>query len=192
MTEEPRTGLLSHDVLIVQQINSFMANDFDILDTTGGVLGRVVGQDSFGGLFFAGPRRFLLVQSDGTPLLAFDDVMDIGFDTFEMSWPDGRRLATLRRRPALFSTSITVTAATGTSLELVGDLGGLDYQVVSGGTVLGRVAREWAGMGAALLGHSRYAMAFAPDANAETRLLALGTAIALDLIRRKRRRRANN
>ncbi len=192
MTEEPRTGLLSHDVLIVQQINSFMANDFDILDTTGGVLGRVVGQDSFGGLFFAGPRRFLLVQSDGTPLLAFDDVMDIGFDTFEMSWPDGRRLATLRRRPALFSTSITVTAATGTSLDLVGDLGGLDYQVVSGGTVLGRVAREWAGMGAALLGHSRYAMAFAPDATAETRLLALGTAIALDLIRRKRRRRANN
>ena len=192
MTEEPRTGLLSHDVLIVQQINSFMANDFDILDTTGGVLGRVVGQDSLGGLFFAGPRRYLLVQSDGTPLLAFDDVMDIGFDTFEMSWPDGRRLATLRRRPALFSTSITVTAATGASLELVGDLGGLDYQVVSGGTVLGRVAREWAGMGAALLGHSRYAMAFAPDATAETRLLALGTAIALDLIRRKRRRRANN
>ncbi|RXW32132.1 LURP-one-related/scramblase family protein [Propioniciclava flava] len=192
MTEEPRTGLLSHDVLIVQQINSFMANDFDILDTTGGVLGRVVGQDSFGGLFFAGPRRFLLVQSDGTPLLAFDDVMDIGFDTFEMSWPDGRRLATLRRRPALFSTSITVTAATGASMELVGDLGGLDYQVVSGGTVLGRVAREWAGMGAALLGHSRYAMTFAPGATEETRLLALGTAIALDLIRRKRRRRANN
>lgn len=184
----PSDNIFTNDTIVVQQTSAVVANDFDLLDPQGTLLGRVIGQDSMGAFLFAGPRDFSVSSAEGKPLLRLVDVPDFGCDTFEVTWPDGRRLATLQKRFSLFSTAIDAVAYDGSPIELRGAFADVDYQIAAGGEVIGTVSRAWAGLGAALLGHSRYVVVLHPGTPAQTRLLALGTAIALDLIRRKRRR----
>lgn len=182
----PDAHLLNHDVVIMQQVRSFMANDFDILDHQGGVIGILSGTDSLGARIFKGPREFLLRDADTTPLLRIHDVMNFGFDTFELTTPDGLPVATVRKRLSFLRTVVSVTAGDGTELQLNGGFWDFDYQILYGPTVIAQIARQWAGVSRGLLGHSRYTVSFAPGTPPATRLLSLGTVIALDLIRMKR------
>lgn len=108
-------GLLTHDVVAMQQITTVLSNEFDILDASGGVIGRVVGTDSLGARLFTGPREFTLHEADGTPLLGIHDVPDFGLDTFALTRPDGGTVATLTKRLALFQTVVDVTPPTAPS-----------------------------------------------------------------------------
>ncbi len=49
------------------------------------------------------------------------------------------------------------------------------------------MTRDWADLGEFFLGHTRYAVVFSAGAPTGTHLTVLGTVVALDLIRRKRR-----
>ena len=88
-----------------------------------------------GAFLFAGPRDFSVSSAEGTPLLRLVDVPDFGCDTFEVTWPDGRRLATLQKRFSLFSTAIDAVAYDGSPIELRGAFADVDYQIAAGGEV---------------------------------------------------------
>lgn len=186
--QPPRAGLTGHDALVMQQVSSFMANDFQICDTAGVEVGRFAGTDSAGARFFKGPRQFALYDNDARVLLTLDDVPNFGFDTFELSAPDGRPLATIRSRFSLFRTRVSVEVSDGWELELSGNLMDYNFEIVAGGRPTATVSRQWAGMGKAFLGHSQYLLSFDPTTTAQGRLVVIGAVLALDLLRMKRQR----
>ncbi len=179
--------LLTHDVVAMQQITTVLSNEFDILDASGGVIGRVVGTDSLGARLFTGPREFTLHEADGTPLLGIHDVPDFGLDTFALTRPDGGTVATLTKRLALFQTVVDVTAADGSQLSLSGNFWDFEFSILQWAVPVATVTRDWADLGEFFLGHTRYAVVFSAGAPTGTHLTVLGTVVALDLIRRKRR-----
>lgn len=187
-TPAHQSALLSHDVLVMQQITGFMSNDFDILDSTGEqAAGHVT--TTGGGLsrLFAGSRSLDVSDADGTPLLHVEDPVGIGFDRFELSAPDGAAVAEVTSRFAMFSTRVSFSLADGTALELHGNMMGFDFEFRVGQAVAARVTREWAGLSRGFLGHSRYVLAIDPTVPAQLRLAIIGGCIVLDLIRRKKR-----
>ena len=181
-------GLLGHDMVVMQQITAFMANDFELLSADGSVIGRLAGIDSDGGRFLAGPRKFELREPDGTPLLLIDDVPDFGLDTFELTTPDGRFAATLTKELTFFRNRVSIKAADGSTLDLEGEIFDYTFELVDQGAVVATISREWAGISRSLLGHSRYVVSFDPTVATDRRLLILGAVVALDLIRMKQRR----
>lgn len=189
--DQPRaTGLLAHDTLVMQQVTSFMSNDFEILDTTGEhMIGRVV--TTGGGLsrFFAGSRSLEVLDADDTPLLHVEDPADLGMDRFELSAPDGAPLAELRSRFAIFSTKVSLVLEDGEELELYGDMFSLDYEFHRGEETLAGASRKWAGLERGVLGHSRYVLGMDPGTAPQLRLALIGGCIVLDLLRAKRARR---
>lgn len=191
-TQPPRGGLLTHDVVVMQQITSFLANDFDILDTDGAVIGRFSGQDSVGKRFFTGPREFTLFDGDGTPLLDVHDVPNFGFDTFELTAPGGAPVATVKKKLSFIRRVIDVTAGDGTRLELRGGFWDFNYEILGGGSPVAQVSRQWAGMAHGFFGRSRYAVSLSPALGPHNRLMILGTVVALDLIRMKDERNSSS
>lgn len=171
----------------MQQTTGFMSNDFEILDGTGEqVAGHVTTTGSGLARWFTGSRSLDVSDADGTPLLHVDDPPGIGFDRFELSFPDGTALATLTGKFSVFSTRVGMTMADGAELELSGDPIGLDFRFEMQGAVAAQVGREWAGLSRAFLGHSRYVVSFEPTVPAPLRLAIIGGCIVLDLIRQKR------
>lgn len=178
-------SLLRHDAVVMQQISAVFANEFDILDTSGDVVGHLVGRDGIGSRFFMGPREFTLQEADGRELLHIVDPPDFGFDRFELTTPDGANLALLQRQFAFFRESVRITTADNSELELRGDFFGFDFEVLDFSNPVARISREWAGLGRGLLGHSRYVVGFGADVPPQLRLTVLGSVVALDLIRMK-------
>lgn len=182
-----RSALLSHDVLVMQQITGFLSNDFDILDETGEQpVAHVTTTGSGVSRLFAGSRSLDVADADGTPLLRVEDPVGIGFDRFTLSTPDGATLAEVTSKFALFSTRVGFTLADGTALELHGNMMGFDFEFRVGEAVAARVSRQWAGLSRGFLGHSRYVLAIDPTVPAQLRLALIGGCIVLDLIRRKK------
>lgn len=185
----PSPALLRHDTLVMQQITGFISNNFDILDASGGqVIGHVTTSGSGVSRFFTGSRSLDVADADGTPLLHIEDPPDIGFDRFELSLPGGAPLAEVTSRFALFSTRVGISVAGGPSLELNGDMLGMDFTVEVEGFVAATVARQWGGLSRGFLGHSRYVLALDPTAPPQVRLAIIGGCIVLDLIREKKSR----
>lgn len=185
-TQSPApASLLQHNTLVMQQINAFLANDFDILDSSGEVAGHLTGHDGMGSRFFMGPREFTLTESDGRELLRITDPPDFGLDRFELAAPNGAPVATLRRKIAFFRESVDIVSADGSNLELRGDFLGFDFEVLDSDQPIARISREWAGIARGLLGHSRYVVSFPGGIPPERRLTVLGSVVALDLIRMK-------
>ena len=186
MDEQPYpTSILDHDVLVLQQITSFMANDFEILDANGGVVGQFAGLDSGMSRFLTGPRVFALYEADGSPLLGLNDVHNWGMDTYELSDPVGNPVGTVRQKLTFFRTVVEAQSVDGTLLSFEGGFFDYDYQILDNGFEVARVTKEWAGFSRAFMGHSRYVLSIDPRVNRPSRPLILGTAVALDLLRMK-------
>lgn len=184
-------SLLDHDTLVMQQTTGFMSNDFDILDAQGSTVGKVETTGSTGSRLFMGNRSFDVADRDGTPLLHLDDVVNVGRDTYELTYPDGSGLATVTKRITFLRTKIQISLVGGPELELRGNALDFDFQVFAGETVAATVSRQWGGVSRGLLGHSRYAVALDPAAPRHVRLAIIGGLIALDLIRAKADRNTN-
>lgn len=179
-------ALLMQDIVVMQLVDTILANDFQILDQVGNPIGSLHGTDSTLSRLFKGPREFALRDSTGTVLLTITDVLNIGFDTFQLHSPTGQLLADIRKRWSLFGTSVTISTADGGAYEIRGNVMDLDYQIYSGGRPIAQIARHWTSLGKALRGHNRYTVAFTPGTHPRERLLVLGAISALDLIRVKR------
>ena len=182
-------GLLRHDTLVMQQVTGFMSDDFDILDATGErAVGHVTTSGGALSRLVAGARSLDVADADGTPQLHIEDPPGFGFDRFELSTPTGDPIAELHGRFSVFSTEVGMTLADGAELELHGDMLGLDYEFRFGEAVAARAAREWAGLGRGILGHSRYVLGFDATVPPPLRLAIVGGCIVLDLIRAKKSR----
>jgi uncharacterized protein YxjI len=182
------TPLLKHDLLLMQQITNFNSNDMAILDPHQVPVGHIVTQGSGVSRFFMGSRELDLLDGDGTPLAHISDVVGLGRDRFELTYPDGRPLAHVLKRLRMFGTKVDVSVMDGSELSLEGDVFGFDFRFMLGQWEIAAVSRQWAGLTAGILGRSRYALRLRNDAPDPVRRAVISSCVVLDLIREKQSR----
>ncbi len=177
-------SLLDHDVLVIDQVTSFLRNDFQIFDAQGQPVGQILTQGSGLSRAIMGTRQLTVAEPDGTQVMVVDDVPNFGRDTFDLLGSDGNRFAEVVKQFTLFNKHLTVQTGAG-QLELQGSFWEREFTVTGDGGEAARVTRRYPGIGAAFLGKERYVLAFSPDLPHSLRAGTVGAVIALDLIRRK-------
>ena len=184
-------ALLSADLLVMKQVTQFMSNDFDILDSAGQVVGVGHTEGSLLSRMFLGPRRIGVRDADGTALLTVvDPVQFLARDRMQVLDGGGRPLAEVVKRIAL-RTSLVVSLASGGELLIQGSWLEREFQVVRNGVTVATLSRKLASL-EEFLGYGRYALQFAPGQHEDLKLVVIGSAIAIDLIRRKQRQAASS
>lgn len=185
-------SLTGQNELSIQQVTGFMSNDFAIEDAQGRPVASIRTTGSAASRFFAGSRRFEITDLSGGVLFQVQDPMTWGRDRYRVTAPDGSPIAELVQRIAFFKTTVQVSVVDGTELRLEGNFLDYSYRLLAGGHPVAAVDRKWAGLGKALLGHSRYAVTLDPGMPELVRYAVVGSVIALDLIRDKANRRHND
>ncbi|MFJ3312607.1 LURP-one-related/scramblase family protein [Micrococcus endophyticus] len=180
------------DVLTLQQVTSFMSNDMQVTGPDGQTVATVVTTGGGLGRMVLGSRTFDVVDGeDGRVLFRLADPATFGRDRYAIVDADGLPLANLVREFALFRTSVSVEVVDGTRFAVTGNLWDLDYAMTVGQVPIARATAAFGGFMNALAGRSRYELRLDPGMPPVVRCAVLGTAIALDLIRAKDRRRNN-
>lgn len=182
-------GLLDQDVLVIDQVTSFMSNDFAIHDETGQVVGQIQTEGGLGSRMVMGNRRFTVVDSDGSVLLQIHDTPNIGRDKFELSDASGAAIGRLVKQFTLFGKKLSLQLP-GSEMQLAGRLFDFNFEVTADSTTIATISRSWPGLAGGLLGRSRFVVAFAPPATPEMRRGIIGAVVAVDLIRAKEERAA--
>jgi hypothetical protein len=77
-------GLLDTDVIVMDQVRTFLSNDFAIHDVQGQVVGSLRTEGGVGARLLMGNRELAVHDTDGSLPCRVTDPPDIGFDTFEV------------------------------------------------------------------------------------------------------------
>ena len=122
-------GRLAHtDVLILQQVTSFLSNDIQVTDPDGRTVVSVVTTGGGLGRMLMGNRSFDVVDGDdGRVLFRLADPATFGRDRFAILDADGLPFANLVRQIAFLRTSVSVEVVDGTCFAVTGDLWDHDY-----------------------------------------------------------------
>lgn len=184
-------GLLaSVDTLTLQQVTTVMANDMQVLGPQGEVVAVVETVGGGLGRMLMGSRSFVMRDgADGRPLFRLEDIATFGRDRMQVLDAEGLPLANLRREVTFLRTSLSVQVVDGTAFTVEGNLWDHDYRMLAGEREIARATAEWGGFMNALAGRSRYRLDLDPAMPPVVRCAVLGTAVALDLIREKDRRK---
>lgn len=178
--------LLQNDVLIVDQVTSFLSNDFAISDAQGRQIGHIHTEGSGLSRIFMGNRRFTVMDASGQPVVLLDDVVSLGRDRMNIMTPDGGRLAELVRKVTFFRPKFSLNLADGTEMSIDGDFMQRQYTLETERMgQIARISRSYAGLGSALMGRDRYALEIASFVEPWLRATIIGTVIAVDLCRLK-------
>lgn len=177
-------GLLQADVLVIDQVTSFMGNDFAIRDPQGQPLGRIQTQGGALQRMVMGNRELAIRDSDGSLFMRIDDVMSFGRDRYLLHDPNGAQFAEVIKEFTLFSKRLTVNLP-GETLQLSGSFFEREFEVVGSRGQVARVSRRWPDIASAMLGRERYVLGFAPGVPGPTRAATLGAVVSLDLVRAK-------
>ncbi|MCW4601803.1 hypothetical protein ON003_09475 [Janibacter hoylei] len=180
-------GILQTDAIVLDQVRSFLSNDFAIHDLTGQPVGRIVTEGGAGSRLLMGNRQLAIVDSDGTLLMRLVDPPNLGLDRFEVLDGHGNLVARIVKEFTLFKKALRIELTTGPQLRLDGSLFDHEFSVTGPGGVAATVSRHWPGVTQVFLGRERYVLGFSPQVPAPEKLGTIGVVIALDLIRAKQR-----
>jgi uncharacterized protein YxjI len=180
-------GLLDTDVIVMDQVRSFLSNDFAIHDAQGQVVGSLRTEGGVGARMLMGNRDLAVHDTDGSLAFRVTDPPDLGFDTFEVHEAAGGQVARIVKEFTFFSKSLRVELWTGGVMSLKGELFDREFTVMGPLGEAARVSRRWPGVAEFLLSRERYAVAMAPGLALPERMGTIGAVVALDLIRAKER-----
>ena len=175
--------LLQQDVLVVDQVTSFMSNDFAIYDRAGQVVGQIRTEGGLGSRMLIGSRQFTVFDTDGQPVLQIYDSPNFGLDKFELADGAGQPIGRVVKQFSFFSKRLTLEVAGGQYLDLKGDWFDFSFEITGPEGVVATVSRSWPGVAGGLLGRSRFVVAFNRSATPQVRRAVLGAVVAVDLIR---------
>lgn len=177
--------IADHDLLVVDQVTSFFANDFAIRDASGAPVGDIRTEGGALSRMVMGTRRLAVHEADGTLALRVLDVVSFGRDRFQLVDGSGAPLAEVVKEFTLFAKRLSLHCADGQVLDLRGSFFDYDFEVVGPLGVAARVSRQWPGLASGLLGRERYVIGFGDQVPATLRYAVLGGVVALDLVRAK-------
>src|SRR5699024_2966822 len=181
-------GILETDTIVLDQVSTFMSNDFGIHDLTGRPVGRIVTEGGGMQRFFMGSRQLAVVDADERLLIRVVDPPDFGLDTFEVQDWQGTLVAKVVKEFTFFKKSLRIELTTGTQLRLTGSIFDGEFEVVGPGGRAATCSRSWPGLADMLTGRDSYVLGFVPQVPTPEKLGTIGAVIALELIRTKERR----
>lgn len=178
-------SLVDQNVLVLQQVRSFLTNDFDILDAEGSPVATIHTEGSTLSRMFRGSRELTVLENDQPVLRITDEVNIFSRDTYTVADGSGAPLATLTRLFTFASKKIQVDLSDGVSLLCTGSLFSRSFTIARGDAVAARIERRMPGIAEALMGHDRYALSMDPTLPPIYRGAIIGTVIAIDLMSAK-------
>lgn len=179
-------ALLETDLLVMQQVTSFLRDDFAITDAAGATVGHIHTGGSTLGRMFTGARRLDVCDVDGSVVVHVDDVMTIGRDRFVFRDGNGQELGELVKEFTFMRDRLTLHLVNGENIEITGDVFDFAYEIVGPGGLAAQIGRRWGGIANALLGRDRYVVAITPGVPPYLRAAVVGVVVAIDLVRAKR------
>jgi uncharacterized protein YxjI len=178
-------ALLGSPAVVVDQSSDLLSDDVLLLAPDGRHVGRGRTRGSVAARMFLGSRSIVVQGDGGAPVVRVDAVLRWGRRRFRLRAADGRvlgRCVVHARRDGLGLEG----EVQGEALTARGDLAGREYVLALDGRTLATASGSWPGVPAALLSRPRYVIGFGPDAGPDDRRLALGVAVAVDLVRADR------
>ena len=115
-------GILETDAIVLDQVRSFLSNDFGIHDLAGTQIGRIVTEGGMGSRLLMGSRQLAIVDTDGTLLVRVVDPPNLGLDRFEVHDGQGRVVAQVVKEFTFFTKALRIELSTGPQLRLEGSM----------------------------------------------------------------------
>jgi uncharacterized protein YxjI len=178
-------ALLGIPAVVVDQSSDLLSDDVLLLAPDGRRVGRGRTRGSVAARMFLGSRSIVVQGDAGGPVVRVDAVLRWGRRRFRLRGGEGGALGAFVvhvRRDGLHVEG----EVGGETLTARGDVRGREYVIALGGRTVATSSGRWPGVAAALLARPRYVVGFGPDAGPDDRRVALGVAVAVDLVRADR------
>lgn len=187
-TQKPR--LLTTDTLLVQETRNVMRSEYSIFDDNGTQIAQITQAGSLGRRMLGIGVKYDIFDMDedgkeGDKLLTITDPANVFGDTYKVLTPNGAKIATAKTKRFSLKSRLTLSVKGLSDVDVDGGFRGKNYALTSKGRPIAKIDRKYRGLKGAITGKDTYALHLEPNLNEETRAAVIGTALVLDIVRRK-------
>ena len=187
-TQKPR--LLTTDTLVVQETRNVMRSEYSIFDDNGTEIAQITQAGSLGRRMLGIGVKYDIFDVDedgkeGDKLLTLTDPANVFGDTYKVLTPNGAKIATAKTKRFSLKSRLTLSVKGLSDVDVDGGFRGKNYALTSKGRPIAKIDRKYRGLKGAITGKNTYALHLEPNLNEETRAAVIGTALVIDIVRRK-------
>lgn len=187
-TQKPR--LLTTDTLVVQETRNVMRSEYSIFDDNGTQIAQIAQAGSLGRRMLGIGVKYDIFDVDedgkeGDKLLTITDPANVFGDTYKVLTPNGVKIATAKTKRFSLKSRLTLSVKGLSNVDVDGGFRGKNYALTSKGRPIATIDRKYRGLKGAITGKDTYALHLEPNLNEETRAAVIGTALVIDIVRRK-------
>lgn len=187
-TQKPR--LLTTDTLLVQETRNVMRSEYSIFDDNGTQIAQITQAGSLGRRMLDIGVKYDIFDVDedgkeGDKLLTITDPANVFGDTYKVLTPNGAKIATAKTKRFSLKSRLTLSVKGLSDVDVDGGFRGKNYALTSKGRPIAKIDRKYRGLKGAITGKDTYALHLEPNLNEETRAAVIGTALVIDIVRRK-------
>lgn len=187
-TQKPR--LLTTDTLLIQETRNVMRSEYSIFDDNGTQIAQIAQAGSLGRRMLGIGVKYDIfdVDEDGKEsdkLLTLTDPANVFGDTYKVLTPNGAKIATAKTKRFSLKSRLTLSVKGLSDVDVDGGFRGKNYALTSKGRPIAKIDRKYRGLKGAITGKDTYALHLEPNLNEETRAAVIGTALVIDIVRRK-------
>lgn len=187
-TQKPR--LLTTDTLLIQETRNVMRSEYSIFDDNGTQIAQITQAGSLGRRMLGIGVKYDIFDMDedgkeGDKLLTITDPANVFGDTYKVLTPNGAKIATAKTKRFSLKSRLTLSVKGLSDVDVDGGFRGKNYALTSKGRPIAKIDRKYRGLKGAITGKDTYALHLEPNLNEETRAAVIGTALVIDIVRRK-------
>ena len=187
-TQKPR--LLTTDTLLIQETRNVMRSEYSIFDDNGTQIAQIAQAGSLGRRMLGIGVKYDIFDVDkdgkeGDKLLTITDPANVFGDTYKVLTPNGAKIATAKTKRFSLKSRLTLSVKGLSDVDVDGGFRGKNYALTSKGRPIAKIDRKYRGLKGAITGKDTYALHLEPNLNEETRAAVIGTALVIDIVRRK-------
>lgn len=186
--QKPR--LLTTDTLVVQETRNVMRSEYSIFDDDGTEIAQITQAGSLGKRMLGIGIKYDVFDVDedgneGDKLLTITDPSNVFGDTYKVLTPNGAKIATAKTKRFSLKSRLTLSVKGLSDVDVDGGFRGKNYALTSKGRPIAKIDRKYRGLKGAISGKDTYALHLEPNLSDETRAAVIGTALVIDIVRRK-------
>nr|WP_222867201.1 LURP-one-related family protein [Corynebacterium amycolatum] len=182
--------MLTTDTLLVQETRNVMRSEYSIFDDNGTQIAQITQAGSLGRRMLGIGVKYDIFDMDedgkeGDKLLTITDPANVFGDTYKVLTPNGAKIATAKTKRFSLKSRLTLSVKGLSDVDVDGGFRGKNYALTSKGRPIAKIDRKYRGLKGAITGKDTYALHLEPNLNEETRAAVIGTALVIDIVRRK-------
>ncbi|WP_246821465.1 LURP-one-related family protein [Corynebacterium sp. HMSC074C04] len=167
-----------------------MRSEYSIFDDNGTQIAQITQAGSLGRRMLGIGVKYDIFDMDedgkeGDKLLTITDPANVFGDTYKVLTPNGAKIATAKTKRFSLKSRLTLSVKGLSDVDVDGGFRGKNYALTSKGRPIAKIDRKYRGLKGAITGKDTYALHLEPNLNKETRAAVIGTALVIDIVRRK-------